>query len=90
MLKLLQSKELFMYSFGLLTLKCLLLPINIADSIVMLALSGLYGYNLFLKSKQERPINEEVKREIAEIKSVVTALSIKPSSSKSQPMGRMF
>jgi hypothetical protein len=72
------------------TLKCVALPTSIADAIIFLGLSGLYGYKLYLNSKSEVPVNEDIRKELSEVKSVITAMSIKPVSSKPPINNRMF
>jgi Ca2+/Na+ antiporter len=50
--------------------------INIGEALAISALCVLYGYTLFLDSKREAPINEEVKKELQELRSAVSALKV--------------
>jgi hypothetical protein len=47
---------------------------SIGEAIVVAALCALYGYNLYLDSKKEKPINEDTKREIADLRDTVFTL----------------
>lgn len=49
---------------------------SIGDAIAIAALAGLYGCNHYLKSKEEPPVNEELKRELADLKSTVNAIKV--------------
>lgn len=50
--------------------------ISIGEALAIAALSALYAYSLYLESKQEKPINEELKKELQEIRSTVLALKV--------------
>lgn len=97
MLKWISSRELFMVSFALLTLKNLVLPTSVGDALVFMSLSGLYGVYKFLSIEEKKVINERNKEyenfkdELKDLKSHITALSVKPISNK-QPSnnGRFF
>jgi hypothetical protein len=82
MLKKILTMELYSLAFAVLTLRNLVIAPGIGDAIIMTALSGLYAYKAFLASKQEAPVNEQIKEEIKEIKSSIGALSLKPTISR--------
>jgi len=90
MLNWLKSKELPIYIILALTVKSIAVSPNMSDAIIFIAASAVYSFSLFLKNKTEPSINENLKREIAELKSSVTALSIRPPTAKPQSTGRMF
>lgn len=48
-----------------------------AMSILGLGVIALYGYNQYLESKKEIPVNDEVKREIESIKNQISNISVK-------------
>lgn len=50
--------------------------INVGEALAIAALCALYAYSLYLESKQEAPINDEVKKELHEMRSMLTALKV--------------
>lgn len=47
-----------------LIVKFLFIPANIAEAIVFIGLLGLLGFGYFIEIKKEKPINDEIKKEI--------------------------
>ena len=62
--------------FAVSVARAAVLGATIGDALAIAALAGLYGYRLYLDSKTELPINEEVKDQIAELKGSVSALKL--------------
>jgi len=85
-----KSKDLCLYIITALTIKNIVISPSISDAIVFIAATAIYAFNMHLKSKQADPANEQLKQEIAELKSSITALSIRPAVSKPSATTRMF
>lgn len=49
---------------------------SIGEALAIAALCALYGYQLYLDSKREEPVNDQVKKELAEMRSILAALKI--------------
>jgi hypothetical protein len=49
---------------------------SIGEAIAVASLCAAYGYSLLLESKKEKPINDEVKKELAEMRSILLALKV--------------
>jgi len=90
MINWIKSKELFLFIFVAFTAKNILITPNFSDAIIFISVACLYAFKLYLKSKEEPPVNAQLKQEIAELKSSITALSIRPAATKSTSSGRMF
>jgi Ca2+/Na+ antiporter len=90
MIKWLESKELFMLAFALLAAKNTIFSASFGDALIFVALCGVYGYRMYLTSKQEVAINDKIKEELAEVKANVSALTIKHSAGKTAPTHRLF
>lgn len=60
--------------------KVVLLDINIADSIVCIALAALYGYSLYLKQNEYKPLEQSEKDRIKHIENKINALTFNPTS----------
>jgi hypothetical protein len=56
--------------------RAVILGASIGDSIAICGLAALNGYLHYLKSQEQEPVNDQVRQEIAEIKSTVTALKL--------------
>ena len=50
--------------------------ITLGEAVAIAALSALYAYTLYLDSKREKPINDAVKQEVADLRSAVNALKV--------------
>lgn len=61
-----------------------LIDSNIAQAMVVMAFCGLYGYTKFLRSKEVVPLNEEVQRQLEEMRSTVSGLAMKNASKPDQ------
>lgn len=90
MINWIKSKELFFYIFAAFTAKNILVTPNISDAIIFISVACVYSFKLHLKTKEEPPINSQLKQELAELKSSVTALSIRPQPTKASSPSRMF
>lgn len=74
------------FTHGLLVsflIKLLITGASIGDSLVIIALAGLFAFCHYLESKKEEPINTQVKieltkvkEELAEVKSGLTAFKL--------------
>jgi hypothetical protein len=49
---------------------------SLGQAVAIAALCATYAYNLYLDSKKEAPINEEVKKELQELRGAITSLKI--------------
>ena len=49
---------------------------SIGEALAIAALAALYAYNLYLDSKQETPVNEALKAELADLRVTVNALKV--------------
>ena len=61
----------------LVTVRMMFSDASMALAIFGLAASGLYAYSLFLKTKEVKPLSEEVKQELNEMRSIISNVSIK-------------
>lgn len=52
------------------------------DGIVIACLSGLYGYQSFLKSRQPMPVNKQVMADLELLKDAVSGLKMQKSLAK--------
>lgn len=52
---------------------------SVGDALAIAALSALYGFDLYLESKKEVPINDSIKEEISALKSAISALKLQKS-----------
>lgn len=52
---------------------------SIGDALSIISACSLLALTLYLESKQQLPINDEIRREVSEIKSSVNALKIMKS-----------
>jgi hypothetical protein len=51
-------------------------PSTIGQAVVIAALCATHCYNLYLNSKKEKPVNEEVKKELAELRQAVNSVKL--------------
>lgn len=51
-------------------------PSTIGQAIVIAALSAVYGYNTYLNSKKEVPINDEIKKQVEEMRQMMNSLKL--------------
>lgn len=56
--------------------KLLYFGANVSDAIIVASLVGLVSFFYFVNSKKEQPINDEVKKDIEELKNRVSNISI--------------
>lgn len=47
---------------------------SIGDALALAALAGLYGYQYYLETKKEKPVDEEYKKKIAYLSQEVESL----------------
>jgi hypothetical protein len=50
--------------------------ITVGEALAIGALAALYAYTLYLDSKKEKPINDQVKQEVEDLRSAVNALKV--------------
>lgn len=55
---------------------------SIADALVIGFLAGMHVYRKWAVSKEQKPVDEEVKNEIKELKNIVNTLSIARSMNR--------
>lgn len=70
---------------GLLIAFCLrsaVLGASLADALAILSLSALCGFTMYIKTKEQEPADEAVKRDIADLKSAVGAIRLAKSYGK--------
>ena len=58
------------------SIKLLILEASYADALVLACLAGLYGYKMRLKLAEPRDVNEDVRKEIAEIKTAMSKVNL--------------
>jgi hypothetical protein len=61
----------------LVTVRMMFSDASMALAIFGLATTGLYAYSVFLKSKEVKPLSEEVKQELNEMRSIISNVSVK-------------
>ena len=49
---------------------------SVGEALAIAALCAVYAYNLYLESKKEEPINDVLKKEIADIRATMGALKV--------------
>ena len=52
-------------------IRILITGASVGDSIALAALAGLFGFYYYYENKKEKPINEAVKEELAQVKRTV-------------------
>lgn len=50
--------------------------VTVGEALVVAALSALYAYSLFLDSKKQKPVNQEVTEKLEEMRSTINALKV--------------
>lgn len=67
---------------------------SIGDALALIAVCGLQGFAKLLESKKSEPINEQLARELNDIKTTVSGLlikqTVKPGSSPINPEIKRF
>ena len=69
MLEKIKNIDFSTLAFCLYLIKTIVLPIGVADSFIMIGLSGLYGYNLLIKAKHQLNLNQAVLQKINNLES---------------------
>lgn len=62
---------------------------SFADSIIVAVLAGLYGYTQYLKRFQPYNLDEEVKKDIAEVKTALSTIKMAQTTEKMK-QGKYF
>lgn len=75
MLEKIKSIDFSTLAFCLYLIKTIVLPIGVADSFIMIGLSGLYAYNLFTKAKHQLTLNAQVIQKINNLESRINMLT---------------
>lgn len=71
--------------------KTLLISANYSDSIIISALCGLYGFSLYLKSREPKvSIDQETRRELAIMKDTLSKLNLGSGMSSGKKKGFRF
>lgn len=76
MLEKLKGINFTLVAFGTFLLKTLIVPITIADSVIILGLSALYGYNLLLQTKSTLNLNQHVLNKIQNMEAKLNMLTM--------------
>lgn len=66
------------------TLRIIIKGASVGDSIALFAVCALYGYQAWVESKKEAPINETVKQQVQELRDAVNSLKIAKSFTNRQ------
>lgn len=61
-----------------------LVSADMAQALVVIAFSGLYGFKMHLDSKEVKDINSDVKTQLDEMKTAVAGLSMKNAAKPQQ------
>lgn len=74
-------------NFALVALVCFMVKVlivsnTIADSVILLGLSGLYGYTQYLKRFQPYKLDDAVMADLREVKSALTKLNMVRATEK--------
>lgn len=69
-------KHGFVIALLLFSIKSIIVGIHWEDSLYFTALAALCGWQMWLEQNKEEPINDSLKKEIADLRSSVTALRI--------------
>ena len=59
---------------------------SIGEALAVVAVCGLYGFNKWLDSKKPQTVNEQLQKDLMDIKSTVSNLLIKQSVKPSTPL----
>ena len=59
--------------------RCIIFGAGIGDAIAVIGLAALFGFTKYLKTKEEQPINAQLKQELSEMKSSINALKLAKS-----------
>lgn len=62
--------------FTSLVVRMLICGSNIGESVALAAMGGVFCFLVYLENKNEAPINEQVKKDIEELRSAVNALKV--------------
>lgn len=47
---------------------------NVGDAIALFGFAALYGFNLYIESKREQPVNDQVKAELETLRNQVSSI----------------
>lgn len=61
----------------LITIRMMFSDASFALSVFGVAAIGLYSYSLYLKSKEVKPLSEDIKKELSEMRGVISNISVK-------------
>ncbi len=76
--------------FSLLTLRSVLFGSNLSDAIVIIALCSLYGFQIWVKSKEKNVIDNLVQRDLDDLKVAITGMQMKNSIKQTGSAPRFF
>jgi hypothetical protein len=63
-------------AFSLFLLRLTIYGASIGDAITLSALAALYGYNLYLSTIKTISVNDSVRKDLEEVKTMVTTLKL--------------
>lgn len=73
----------------LITLKVLLLEVTFATTIFGLGLISLYAFASYIESKKQKPLDDDVKRQLEEMRNVISGVAVK-NNLKSNPENKRY
>lgn len=71
-----QNLDYCVVAFMALLIRVITLGASYAEAIMMFALAGVYGYRLYLKSKEIKPLDISVRQELESMKGTLDALKM--------------
>ncbi len=87
--KLLASTDAVLTVFILLGARGVVMGAGIGDALLMLSVAGLYGYNAYLSSQKQPDISADVQRELAEMRTYISAMSLKQGVKETMPRNEL-
>jgi L-rhamnose mutarotase len=73
--------------FCMIGIRCAIFGATWGDAIALLAVSGLYGYSLFL-NKDRNLMYQQISKDISELKNAVTGLKVNSTVKKTYESGQ--
>lgn len=68
--------------FSVYLVKLLIITPSIAEASIMAVVTGLYGYSMYMKSREPKSLNQTVIEDLENIKAAVNALKLEKSLNK--------
>ena len=64
--------------------------VNLGQSLVAMSIVALYAFKMFMDTKKQPDLNEDVKSQLAEMKNIVSGLYVKNAAKPNQDGKRFF